>query len=204
MSVDKSKMVLTFKHPRISRGEQERLGRAHFTGIEPHVLHVGVLPKLSIDVARATREGDEVWFYGLNMIVAPRKDAEEIGATQITMFIKTIAANRATGIEGISGRTTAKRSQCTAMVNEAHTVIGRGGKRLPRSGKPAGRRPKYWPTEKIKADALKMWTSKNIPSDAAAVREIMARWDDLVDDKGKPLITERLIRTLGDSGRPKP
>jgi hypothetical protein len=37
----------------------------------------------------------------------------------------------------------------------------------------------------------------------AAIREIMARWEDLRDDKGRPLVTERLIRALPKSGRKK-
>lgn len=203
MAVDKSKTVLTFKHPRISREQQERLGRAYFTGIDPHVLHVGILPKLAIDVAKASREGDEVWFHALPMIVASRKDAEAIGATQLTMFIKTLAANRATGIEGISGRTTATRKQCTAMVNEAHKIIGWGGKRLPSTGKGPGRNRKAWPSESVRLAALKMWNSKNIRSDAAAVREIKDRFADILDDEGNPMVTDRLIRALPASWRNK-
>jgi hypothetical protein len=201
MAVDKSKIVLTFKHPRMSRGEQERLGRAYFSGVEPQVFHVGELPPLAQDVALASREDDVVWFYALPMIVADRKKAEAIGVTQIALFISTLKAHRAVGVEGISERSTAAWRQCKAMLDEANKIVGRGGKRLPRSGNPAGRRPKYWPTEKIKADALKMWKSRSISSDAAAVRAIMEMFDDLRDDRNKPLITERLIRTLPPSGR---
>jgi hypothetical protein len=204
MVMDKSKTVVTFKHPRISRADQERLGRAYFKDVEPHVLHVGVLPKLAIDVARASREGDVIWLYGLSMVCASRKEAEVIGPAQITLFVKAVAANQAMIVEGATGRSTANKKQCSAMIEEAHVIVGRSGKRLPRTGKGPGRNRKFWPSAEVETAALKMWKSKNIRSDAAAVREIMERFSDLVNDKGKPLVTERLIRTLGNSGRPKP
>lgn len=192
MHVDKSKTVLIFKHKKIALEVQERAGRRHFDGLEPHVLHVGKLPKLAIDVARSAREGDEVWLWALPMIVVQRRIAEISGAAQITMFIKTLAANRATLVEGSTGRTTATRRQMHAMIEEAHSIIASGNRRLPATGAKPGRKKAIFPTSQIEAAARRMWLSKNITSDAAAIREAMETWPD---------VTERMMRNLGKSGR---
>lgn len=195
MSVDKSKTVLIFKHKKIALEVQERAGRRHFDGIEPHVLHVGKLPKLAIDVARAAREGDEVWLWALPMIVVQRRIAEISGAAQITMFIKTLAANRATLVEGSTGRTTATRKQMHAMIEEAHSIIASGNRRLPATGAKPGRKKASFPSSAIEDAARKLWHSKNIASDMAAIREAKETWPGVV--------TDRMMRNLGPSGRQK-
>lgn len=203
MQVDKSKIVLTFKHPRVTRATQEAAGRSYFAGFEPDVMHVGDLPKLAIEAARNCEQGDTVWFWALPMIVVSRKKSGVGMQAQLTLFVKTLAAMRATGVEGSTGRTTANRAQAAAMVDEAHAIIVKGGKRLPKTGAPKGRKRKAWPNDAVEAAARKLWTSKkNVSSDAAAVRTIIDQWAHLVDIDGKPLVTERLIRnTLGKSGR---
>lgn len=183
-------MVLTFKHPRIKREKQEALGRQFFGGIEPAVYHVGELPKLAIEAAKATREGDIVWVFALPVIVTSRKIAEVGQHTQITLFTETIHANRATLIEGSTGRTTAKWRERKAMVEEAHKIVTWGGKRLPSTGKPAGRPKNVWPSPQIKDEWQRKWNSKNYRSDAAVIRE--------AKEVG---LSERLIRSLGTSAR---
>lgn len=192
MAVDKSKIVLTFKHPRSSREAQERDGRRYFAGHDPHVLHVGQLPKLAFDVARSVREGDTVWLSALPMIVVDRKTAGTSHHTQITLFCKEVRANGGRLVEGSTGRTSDSRSQASAMIEEAHKIVTHGGKRLPRRNVPAGRRPKPWPSPEVEAAARRLWLSKNIQSDAAAIREAMETWPD---------VTERMMRNLGKSGR---
>lgn len=82
--------------------------------------------------------------------------------------------------------------------------VTHGGKRLPRRNVKPGRKSKYWPSDDVEKAARKLWFSvKNIPTDAAAVRQIVDQWSDLVNEKGKPLVTERLVRSLGPSGRQK-
>ena len=204
MAVDKSKMVLTFKHPRIRREAQELEGRRYFAGSEPQVLHVGVIPKLPFDVAKSTREGDTVWLWALPMVAVDRKTAGTSHHAQITLFCKECRGNRATIVEGSTGRTSDSRSQASAMIEEAHKIVTHGGKRLPRRNVPVGRKPKYWPSADVEKAARKLWFStKNIPTDAAAVRQIVDQWSDIVNEKGKPLVTERLVRSLGPSGRQK-
>jgi len=190
MVLDKSKMLLTFKHPRVSRPKQEQMGRAFYGMVEPHVLHVGELPKLAIEAAKATREGDIVWVFALPVIVTSRKIAEVGQHTQITLFTETIHANRATLVEGSTGRTTANWRQRNAMMDEAHKIVTWGGKRLPSTGKPAGRPKNVWPSPAVEAEWRRKWNSKNYKSDAAVIRE--------AKEAGIP---ERLIRSLGTSAR---
>lgn len=202
MQIDKSKTVLTFKHPRIRREAQEAEGRKFFYGHNPQVYHVGELPKLALDVARASREGDQVYLWALPMLVVTRKKAGVGMQAQITLFCKTLAANKSVLIEGSTGRTSSSRSQIAAMIDEAHKIIVKGGKRLPKTGAPKGRKKKEWPNPEVETSARKLWKSRNIASDAAAVRQIMEQWAELVDHKGDRLVTERLIRgSLGKSGR---
>lgn len=204
MAVDKSKIVLTFKHPRASGEAQELDGRRFFAGHDPHVLHVGQLPKLAFDVARSVRDGDTVWLWALPMIVVDRKLAGTSHHAQITLFVKEVRGNGGKLVEGSTGRTSESRSQSSAMIEEAHKLVTHGGKKLPRRNVPVGRKPKYWPSADVEKAARKLWFSvKNIPSDAAAVRQIVDQWSDLVNEKGKPLVTERLVRSLGPSGRQK-
>lgn len=191
MIVDKSKTVLTFKHPRIKREAQEAEGRKFFYGHNPQVYHVGELPKLALDVARASREGDQVWLWALPMIVVDRKRAGVGMQAQITIFCKTLAASKATLIEGSTGRTSSSRSQSAAMIDEAHKIIVQGGRRLPKTGAKPGRKTKDWPSPEVKAEWLRKWKSKNYASDAAVVRE--------AKEAG---YTERMVRRFGKSGRP--
>lgn len=192
MAVDKSKIVLTFKHPRATHEAQELEGRRYFAGCDPHVLHVGQLPKLAFDVARSVREGDTVWLWALPMIVVNRKLAGTRHHAQITLFCKEVRGNGGTLVEGSTGRTSESRSQTAAMIEEAHNLVTHGGKKLPRRNVPAGRKPKPWPSPEIETAARRLWKSKNIESDAAAIREAKEQWPD---------VTERMMRNLGKSGR---
>lgn len=192
MAVDKSKIVLTFKHPRSTRQAQELEGRRYFAGHDPHVLHVGQLPKLAFDVAKSVRDGDTVWLWALPMIVVDRKTAGASHHTQITLFCKEVRGNGGRIVEGSTGRTSESRSRASAMIEEAHKIATHGGKKLPRRNVPAGRKPKPWPSLEVEAAAKRLWKSKNIESDAAAIREAQEQWPD---------VTERMMRNLGKSGR---
>jgi hypothetical protein len=201
MAVDKTKIVLTFKHPRVTRALQELEGRRYFAGAEPHVIDVGDVPKFAIDVARSVEDGDVVWLRALNMIVVRKDRAGVGGPAQITLFCKTLAKYGATLIEGMTGRSSAVAKQEREMINEAHGLITKGGSRLPKTGGKSGRKKKEWPNASIEAAARKTWRSKNIASDNAAVREIKEQYADLLDPDNKPMVTDRLIRSLGPSGR---
>lgn len=90
----------------------------------------------------------------------------------------------------------AKRRSKNAWQREKAGLVVKGGK--------PGRKPSYWPSDDVEKAARKLWFStKNIPTDAAAVRQIVDQWSDLVNEKGEPLVTERLVRSLGPSGRQK-
>jgi hypothetical protein len=194
MTLDKSKIVLTFDHPRVSRETQEAAGRRHFWGLDPQVWHVGKLPPLALDVAKAARDGDVIWLWALPMIGAKTRLAGVGGAAQITLFCAACAANKSTIVEGSTGRSSAVRRQKQAMVEEAHKIVTRGGKRLPKTGAGPGRKRVGFESVEIERAAALLWRSKNIASDHAAIREIRETW---------PGVTERAIRNLGPSGRNK-
>lgn len=201
MAVNKTTMVLTFKHPRVSRVTQEMEGRRYFAGIDPHIINVGDVPKLPIEVANSVERGDQVWLWSLPIIVV-RKQKSGVGhAAQITLFVRTLASHGAVLIEGSTGRKTSSKAQLAAMVDEAHRIIVKGSKRLSNTGGKPGRKTKVWPSMEIEKAAGRLWKSKSFPSDNAAKRAIMDQWSELVDEKGKPLVTERLIRSIGPSGR---
>lgn len=78
----------------------------------------------------------------------------------------------------------AKRISQKAWQREKAGLVVRGGK--------AGRRPKPWPSPEVEAAARRLWKSKNIESDAAAIREAQEQFPD---------VSERMMRNLGKSGR---
>lgn len=190
MAVEKTKIVLTFKHPRVTRSTQELAGRQFFAGVEPEVLHVGVIPPLAIDAANNCEAGDQVWLWALPMIVV-RKEKSGVGQqAQITLFVKTLAGIRATLIEGSTGRKTTSRTQTAKMIDEAHKIIVQGGKRLPKTGAKPGRKTKHWPSAEIETEWRRKWKSKNYASDAAVKRE--------AKEAG---FSERMLMRFGKSGR---
>lgn len=191
MQVDKSKIVLTFKHPRITRDAQELEGRRYFQGVTPHVLHVGVNPLLPLPVVEAAERGDVVWLWALSMVAVDKRKARVGGAAQITLFCKTAAKYGATVVEGATGRSSDSKAWAAA-VDEAHKLISWGGKRLPKRDAKPGRKETPWPSIEIERAALRLWKSKNIESDAAAIRAAKEQW---------PTVTDRMMRRLGKSGR---
>lgn len=195
MAVDFDKIILTFDHPRVKRDAQLAGGRLHFRGSEPRVFHVGMLPRLAIDVANAAREGDEYWLYALPMIVTSHKKAGQGMQSQLSAFRAAMAANGATVIEGCTGRSTADKKQAAAMFDEAHSIVVHGGKRLPRMDIAPGRKRRAFPAQEIELLAGIVWRSPNVASDNAAVRLCHELWPGQISD--------RLIRGLGPSGRAK-
>lgn len=199
MQVDKSKIILINKHPRANIEAQRELGLKMFP--DGHVIELGKICLNAIQAAKSFREDDRVWFYALGvLVVAPRKADGLPQNAQLTELMAAVPRG-VVMFEGATGRTTADPKQRRAMIKEAHANIRQGGKRLPKGSLKSGRPTKRWPSIEVREAATKMWNSRNIPTDAAAVREIMARYSDLVDDKGNPRVTDRLIRGLGKTHR---
>lgn len=198
MHVDKSHCGLTFKHPRVSREFQEsELRKAGASW----VLHVG---KDCLNWRQATdqlEKGDVLYIYSGPMVPRPRAKSGIPLHTDWTNFIGELHLRGATLVEVSTGRRSTNRKEFNALNKETHELLRQGGKRLPKTLRRIGRKPKEWPSDEIREAALKLWRSRAIASDSAAVRAIMDQWSDLVDAKKKPLVTERLIRTLPRSGR---
>lgn len=195
MAVDYDKIILTFQHPRVSRDAQLSGGRLHFRGFEPRVMHVGMLPPRAIDVANAAKAGDEYWLYALPMIVTSRKKAGSGLQAQLSEVREAFATSGAIIIEGCTGRSTANRKQAAAMFDEAHICVTHGGKRLPRMDTAPGRKRKSFPAQEVELLAGIVWRSPNVSSDNAAIRLCHELWPNQISD--------RMIRSLGPSGRKK-
>lgn len=198
MAVDKRHCGLTFKHSRVSREHQEsELRKAGASW----VLHIGIdCPSWQNATAQLER-GDVLYIYSGPMVPAPRKKSGLPLHTAWSEFVGVVHLLGAHIVEVSTGRRSNIRKEFIALNKETSELLRQGGQRLPKSTLKPGRQRKRWPSDQVKAAALKLWKSKNIQSDAAAVRQIMDQWSDLVDLKGRPLVTERLIRALGKSGR---
>ena len=193
MAVEHSRIVLTFEHPRISREVQEQEGRRYFYECEPRVYHVGKLPEAAQEVAEASEPDDQIWLWSLAMVGAIHKKGGPISKNaRVTLFCKAVAARKTVIIEGATGRTTGKRAEAVAMIDEAHGLLVRSGMRLPKSGAKPGQKEKTWPNAGVEAIALKLWQSKEIPSDAGKIRLIKSLW---------PGVGDRLIKRLGNPER---
>lgn len=190
MIVDKSKIGLTFRHPRVSRETQEAALRAD--GAQ-WIVHVGEITPDWQDPVRQLRPGDVMRVYACVMVPAPRG---ELGpqAAQWTAFAKGVHERGTYIIEVSTGRKSNNPKQWRAMNLETHAAFRKGGKQLPKGIRPSGRPKKLWASPEIESAARKLWKSKNIESDAAAIREAIETW---------PGVTERMMRGLGPSGRNK-
>jgi hypothetical protein len=197
MAVDKTKCGLTFKHPRVSRDHQESALRDAGAS---WIVHVGIDCPSWRAVVDNCEPGDVVYVYACAMIPAPvKKDGTGLAA-QWTQFNTQMAIRRATYVEVLTGRSSKHLKSRNELIAETQKWLAHHGKRIPLKTTPG--RPKVkWPNDEVRKSASKLWTSKNVPSDAAAKRAIVEQWADLVDHKGKPLVTDRLIMSLGPSGR---
>lgn len=197
MAVDKTKCGLTFKHPRVSRAHQDSALRDAGAS---WIVHVGIDCPSWRAVVDNCEPGDVVYVYACAMIPAPvKKDGTGLAA-QWTQFNTQMAIRRATYVEVLTGRNSKSLKGRNELIAETQKWLAHHGKRIPLKRGP-GAPQKTWPNEQVKASALKLWKSRDIPSDAAALRAIMEQWADLVDHNGKPLVSERLVRNLGPSGR---
>lgn len=187
MIVDKSKIGLTFAHPRVKRETQELAIREAGAS---WIVHVGKDPPDWRAPVRQLRPGDTIYVYACVMLPSPRDDLSK--AAQWTAAVRGIHERGATLIEVATGLKSSVPAQWRSMNRETHAAFKKTGMPLPKGIMPKGRRRKTWIDEYTKATALRLWRSKNIPSDAAAIREAK---DTL------PGITDRLMRSLGPSGR---
>lgn len=186
MLVDKSKIGLTFKHPRVTRETQEA---ALIGAGASWIVHVGKDPATWQPPVAQLQPGDVLYVYAAPMIPAPRKLLGMPGA-QWTDFSKGVHERRAYMIEVLTGRRSNVRREWLALNKETHDILRHGGKRLPDTGRKPGRPAVEWPNEKTRVEWARKWKSRNYTTDTAVVRE--------AKEAG---LSERLIRKLGPSGR---
>jgi len=203
MAVKNLKIGLTFRHPRVTRGFQESALRAAGATV---IHNVGVDCPSALHAAKDMEPGDVILVYACTMVPPPRKKSGLPLHTVWTEFIATVHL-RGYVLEVSTGRRSNVRAEFKAMNAETHELLRQGGRRLPKSNAPRGGQRKQWPStpkqsaDEIREAALRLWNSKSIKHDTAAIRVIMDQFSHLVDTKGEPLITERMIRALGKSWR---
>ena len=198
MIVDKSHCGLTFRHPRVSRVHQEaELRKAGASW----VLNIGVDCPSWRHATDQLEPGDVLYIYSGPMVPLTRAKTGRPLHVEWSNFMSEVHLRGAVLVEVSTGRRSNVRKELNALNTETHSLLRQGGRRLPKTATRHGRKPKVWPSDDVKAAAFKLWKSKNIESDKAAVRQIMEQWADLVDDKGRPLVTERLVRKFPRSGR---
>lgn len=186
MAVDQTKIGLTFAHPRMSRALQEaRLREAGFAWI----VGVGVDVPTWRDPVWQLMPGDVMGICAAAMVASPK--LRQARAAQLAAFVGEVHGRGAHVVEVMTGRASNIRRQLADMTDEAVSQMRGGGMRLPARGR-TGRLPRAWPDAATRAAAFKMWRSRNLPSDRAAIREIMSSHDG---------VSERMIRALGPSGR---
>lgn len=194
MNVDKTKIVLTFAHPRVSREYQEAQGRLYFPN--GWVLHVGIKPATWNDVLKEVGPGTALWVHGAPMIAASKKKTGLPLVTQWSLFKSELHKRGGYLIEGLTGL----KSNIEADNRKLHATTvqllrGGLGKKLPSSGDGPGRKGAI-ATDVIKA----MWTSRAYTTNEAAC-DHMPMWKDARGVEHKWTATMCRER-WGRSGRP--
>lgn len=197
MAVKNLKIGLTFRHPRVTRGFQESALRAAGATV---IHNVGGDCPSALHAAKDIEPGDVVLVYACTMVPPPRKKSGLPLHTVWTEFIATVHL-RGYVLEVSTGRRSNVRAEFKQMNAETHELLRQGGRRLPKSDTPRGGQRKPWPSNEVRDAALRLWTSKSIKHDTAAIRVILDQFSHMVSTKGEPLITERMIRALGKTWR---
>lgn len=191
MGVDKSKIGLTFAHPRVSREHQE--AELRNAGAQ-WIVHVGDHIKTWEPAVLQLRPGDVMFIYAAPMVPAPAKKFGAPLQTQWTAFNVGVRERGAHYVEVLTGRRSNVRKEFDAINRETHRLLRAGGKRLPSTGQGPGRKAAK-ADEAIKA----IWTSRDYQTNAAACRH-MPPWSS---PRGPQPWTPRMCRMRwGPSGRP--
>ena len=168
MAVDKSKMGLTFGHPRVSRVIQEQALRN--AGAE-WILHVGILPQTWMEVSKIVREGDTVFIYAGAMVPMKHKAIRMALTAQWASFLTEVHSLGGHIVEASTGRTTADLKQQRAINADTVRLLKIGGKRLPATGRGAGRPPRLF-TDAGVLKAKTAWFSKDYATNEIAERHM--------------------------------
>lgn len=187
MGVDNSRMGLTFAHPRVTRAKQEE---ALLEAGASRIVHVGKDCPTWKEAVRQVRDDDVMFIYAGVMVPASRQKCNMKATAQWASFMTELHKRGGTVVEVLTGRKSAILKQQRELNKETDKLLKFGGKRLPASGKPPGRKLKNWPDKETEKDWRRKWKSKNYASDAAVIRE--------AKEAG---FTERMMRRFGKSGR---
>lgn len=189
MQVDKSKIGLTFSDKRQSRPTQESILRG--AGAQ-HIRAVGKECATWREAVKGVRPGDVVYIVALVQVATERGDDKLPPSGQPAEFILEVHERGASVIETWTGRNSRNQKERREMVAEAVRSLRGGGRKLPPSGKPAGR-----PANAFSAEALehnkKCWLSRSYATNGVAVEHMK-----------EGMQAHEAWRKWGKSGRPWP
>lgn len=189
MGVDKSKIGLTFGHERITRPQQEAALRAD--GAED-IKSVGKDCDDWREAVRIVRHGDEVRILGLVLVATPRGKDKLPPSGQPAEFILEVHERGGIVIEVHTGRRSDDAKQRRAMIADAVRVLRGGGRRLPASGRPAGRPEKAFSAVALEHNR-KAWRSRDYATNAVAAAHML-----------EGMTARDAWKLFGKSGRPWP
>lgn len=198
MRVDKTKMGLTFSSKRASRDAQEALIRADGGQDIKAVGNAGC--ETWREAVRVVRPGDEVRVMALVLVPTERGDDNLPPSGQPAEFILEVHQRGGSVIECRTGRNSRDAADRRAMIGDAVRSLRSGGRKLPKSGKPAGRPVVAW-TDAQMAQAKRAWFSKDYATNEVAERHMPSVE---IDGETVPFTTTRARRLWGPSGRPWP
>jgi len=189
MQVDKSQPGLTFHDKRQSRPHQESILTA--AGAQ-HIVHVGKQCENWREFVRTVRPGDVVRIVALVQVATDRGDDKLPPSGQPAEFILEVHERGGSVIEAWTGRNSRDLKQRRAMIADAVRALRGGGRRLPPSGKPAGRPPKKFSDAALDHNR-KCWFSKMYAVNETAERHML-----------EGMTAHEAWKRWGPSGRPWP
>lgn len=168
MVVDRTQIGLTFPYKRQSREAQEAYLRA--AGAQ-HIRHVDKTWTRH-DAVKTVRPGDTVYIVALVMVATERGKDDLPPGGQPAEFLLEVHERGGTVIEVWTGRNSRDAKGRKAMVADAVRVLRGGGRKLPASGRKAGRPAKMFTPEALTHNQ-RCWFSKMYATNDVAQRHML-------------------------------
>lgn len=189
MQVDKTKIGLTFPDKRQSRATQDSILRA--AGAQ-HIRAVGKECSTWREAVKGVRPGDVVHIVALVQVATERGDDKLPPSGQPAEFILEVHERGGSVIETWTGRHSRNQKDRREMVADAVRSLRSGGRKLPPTGKPAGRPQNQYSPAALEHNK-KCWFSRSYATNAVAVEHMK-----------EGMQAHEAWRKWGKSGRPWP
>jgi hypothetical protein len=168
MQVDKTKIGLTFPDKRQSRVTQDSILRA--AGAQ-HIRAVGKECSTWREAVKGVRPGDVVYIVALVQVATERGDDKLPPSGQPAEFILEVHERGGSVIETWTGRHSRNQKDRREMVADAVRSLRSGGRKLPPTGKPAGRPQNQYSPAALEHNK-KCWFSRSYATNAVAVEHM--------------------------------